>query len=145
MSEDAIGKERTDAANKGVHRATDPGDAKSPGPGAERERLTEEERRQAAESDPDSRPLSEEQLRRGRRLPDVKGIRDRLGMSQREFASAFGLGLRTVQEWEQRRFVPNRAARILLHVIDANPAAVLEALGHPASEVTTMSGDLRSK
>jgi len=59
---------------------------------------------------------------------DVRAIRDRLGLSQPEFASRFGLALATVRDWEQGRRQPEQAARTLLLVIDRTPAAVTEAL-----------------
>ena len=51
-------------------------------------------------------------------LPDVKGIRKKLGLTQAEFARRFGLSRRTIEQWEQGRAVPDRPARILLAVID---------------------------
>ena len=36
--------------------------------------------------------------------------------------------VRAVQEWEQGRRVPDRAARVLLTVIDRDPEAVVRAL-----------------
>jgi putative transcriptional regulator len=59
---------------------------------------------------------------------DVRAIRDRLGLSQPEFASRFGFALATVRDWEQGRRQPEQAARTLLLVIDRTPAAVTEAL-----------------
>ena len=55
-------------------------------------------------------------------------VRTRLNLSQSGFARAFGLDLATVQAWEQRRRRPDRAARILLAVINREPAAVMRAL-----------------
>ena len=37
--------------------------------------------------------------------------------------------MRALQEWEQGRRVPDRAARVLLTVIDREPEAVVRALG----------------
>ena len=59
---------------------------------------------------------------------DVKAIREKSGMSQSEFASAFALNRRTLQEWEQGRVLPDDAVRAYLTVIDRNPKAVMEAL-----------------
>ncbi|MGH6914049.1 MAG: helix-turn-helix domain-containing protein [Geminicoccales bacterium] len=64
-------------------------------------------------------------------LPDVKAIRNRLGLSQVAFASRFGFSVRTVQQWEQGRTVPDRSARILLNVIDRAPETVEEVLAGP--------------
>ena len=60
--------------------------------------------------------------------PDVRALREQLGLSQEVFAARFGLALRTVQEWEQRRRVPEGPARTLLRVIERDPTAVERAL-----------------
>ncbi len=60
-------------------------------------------------------------------VPDVRAIRARLDLSQEEFAERFGLGLRTLQEWEQKRRVPDSPARLLLRVIELDPDAVERA------------------
>jgi len=59
---------------------------------------------------------------------DVKSIRLRLGYTQVEFAARYGFALSALQEWEKRRRRPDRAARILLKVIDREPEAVDRAL-----------------
>ena len=61
-------------------------------------------------------------------LPDVKAIRAKLKLSQAAFASRFGFSVRTVQQWEQGRAIPDRPARILLRVIEQSPRAVERAL-----------------
>jgi DNA-binding transcriptional regulator YiaG len=63
---------------------------------------------------------------------DVKAIRERLGLSQDEFATRFGLDAASLRNWEQERTVPERAVRSLLRVIDVNPQAVEGALATPA-------------
>jgi len=62
------------------------------------------------------------------RLPDVKTIRRKLRLSQAEFAKRFGFSVRTVQEWEQGRAVPDGPARILLRVIEKSPKLVERAV-----------------
>lgn len=59
---------------------------------------------------------------------DVKRIRAKLGLSQKEFAQEYGFSTRTVQEWEQGRAVPQGAAKNFLVVLDREPAAVKRAL-----------------
>lgn len=59
---------------------------------------------------------------------DVKAIRQRLKMSQREFALRFGFKLDSLQNWEQGRRVPEGSARVLLRVIEHHPEVVDEAL-----------------
>jgi putative transcriptional regulator len=59
---------------------------------------------------------------------DVKRIRTKAGMSQAEFARAFCLNPRTLQEWEQGRRRPDATTRAYLAVIAKNREAVLDAL-----------------
>jgi putative transcriptional regulator len=59
---------------------------------------------------------------------DVKAIRGRLGMTQQEFAVAFGFSVNTVRHWEQGRRVPEGPTRAYLLVIDREPKAVQKAL-----------------
>lgn len=61
--------------------------------------------------------------------PDVRAIRARLKLTQPAFARRFGLSLGTVRDWEQGRAAPDQAARVLLRVIETEPAAVERALG----------------
>lgn len=59
---------------------------------------------------------------------DVKAVRSKLGMSQREFASSFGISLGTMRHWEQGLREPRRPARVLLQVVQNESQAVLSAL-----------------
>ena len=58
---------------------------------------------------------------------DVKAIREAQGLSRPEFCRRFGLDVRAVQDWEQRRRRPDRAALAYLRVISRNPEAVVAA------------------
>jgi putative transcriptional regulator len=60
--------------------------------------------------------------------PDIKAVRDSLGLSQREFALMIGVSVRTLQNWEQGRRNPDGPAKALLQVASRNPRAVLDAL-----------------
>jgi putative transcriptional regulator len=61
--------------------------------------------------------------------PDyVRALREKLGLTQGEFAKRFSLSERTIQEWEQGRAQPDGPARILLRVIEREPKAVERAL-----------------
>ena len=60
--------------------------------------------------------------------PDIKKIREKLGVSQTEFAIRFGLELDTLQNWEQGRNQPDPAARLLLKVIELHPEVVAGVL-----------------
>jgi putative transcriptional regulator len=59
---------------------------------------------------------------------DVKRIRTKAGMSQAEFARAFCINPRTLQEWEQGRRKPDATTRAYLAVIAKDREAVLSAL-----------------
>lgn len=59
---------------------------------------------------------------------DVRSIRERLGLSQEEFARRYMLSLRTIQDWEQHRREPSDAAKVLLFAISRNHEAVERAL-----------------
>ena len=59
---------------------------------------------------------------------DVRAIRQKIQMSQTQFAQHFGVNKRTVQDWEQGRRHPSGPARALLVVIDREPEAVTRAL-----------------
>ncbi|NQX00091.1 helix-turn-helix domain-containing protein [bacterium] len=60
--------------------------------------------------------------------PDVKSIRERLGLSQSRFAALMGVSVRTLQNWEQGRREPEGPAKALLRVVDRQPEAVLQSL-----------------
>ena len=59
----------------------------------------------------------------------ILALRKRLKLSGQKFADRFGLDARALQDWEQGRRFPDRAARVLLTVIDRDPKAVVRALG----------------
>ncbi len=58
----------------------------------------------------------------------ILAIRKRMKLSRQKFADRFGLDARALQDWEQGRRVPDRAARVLLTVIDRDPEAVVRVL-----------------
>ncbi len=59
---------------------------------------------------------------------DVAAIRKRQKLSQEAFADRYGLSVGTVRDWEQERRLPDRAALVLLSVIDREPEVVARAL-----------------
>lgn len=59
---------------------------------------------------------------------DIKALREKAGVSQREFAAMLGVSNRTLQEWEQGRRTPTGPAMNLLRVYEANPETVTAAL-----------------
>ena len=94
--------------------------------------MTDEEVLAAARSDPDAQPLDGEALANMRRLSPVKALRQRLGMTQAEFAKAFGLPISTLRDWEQYRSTPDAPARALLRAIDREPETMRRLLSEAA-------------
>lgn len=85
----------------------------------------------AAKSDPDNPPLTAEQLKGFKRVvppPDAKAIRKATGLSQTQFAWRFGFDVSALRDWEQGRRTPDRAARVLLAIIQYEPKSVERAL-----------------
>ena len=82
----------------------------------------------AALSDPDAQPLSAEQLAGMRGVSRVKVLRQRLGMTQAEFADSFHLPITTLRDWEQRRSTPDAPARALLLAIERDPEVMRRLL-----------------
>jgi putative transcriptional regulator len=60
--------------------------------------------------------------------PEVKAIRERLGISQEKFAVILGVSKRTVENWEQGRRHPTGAARSLLRIVESDPEHALQVL-----------------
>ena len=90
--------------------------------------MSDAERHRAAVSDPDCPPATKAQLRRARRVPTVRALRQKLNLTQEEFAARFHLPLGTVRDWEQDAHRPDKAAQVLLTVIAKDPDAVARAL-----------------
>ncbi len=59
---------------------------------------------------------------------DVRAIRQGQGLTRQKFAERYGLQVRAIQEWEQRRRKPEPAVRAYMLVIKNQPAAVRKAL-----------------
>ncbi len=59
---------------------------------------------------------------------DVRALRERLELTQEEFARRYMISLRTIQDWEQHRREPSDAARVLLFAISRDHTAVEKAL-----------------
>lgn len=52
----------------------------------------------------------------------VRILRNRLGLSQSQFADRYGLPLRTIQNWEQgRRTKPDASGSLLIGLIERDP------------------------
>ena len=60
--------------------------------------------------------------------PDVKGIRQKTGMTQEQFASRCHISVNTLRHWERGDRQPHGPARALLQLVDRNPTFVMETL-----------------
>jgi DNA-binding transcriptional regulator YiaG len=68
-------------------------------------------------------------------IPDVRAIRERLKLSQAEFADRFHLSQRTIQQWEQHRAMPDMPARVLLKAIQRAPDVIAAAAAEVGREL----------
>ena len=59
---------------------------------------------------------------------DVAAIRKQQRLSQAAFAKRYGLAAGTIKDWEQKRRQPDRAAMLLLKVIEHAPDTVAQAI-----------------
>lgn len=60
--------------------------------------------------------------------PEVKVIREKIGLSQNRFAMLIGVSKRTLENWEQGRRHPTGPAKALLRILDADPEHAVRAL-----------------
>ncbi len=60
--------------------------------------------------------------------PDAKAVREKVGLSQSEFAKLLRISLKTLQNWEQHRRNPTGAASALLTIVANSPELALQAL-----------------
>jgi putative transcriptional regulator len=95
--------------------------------------MTASERSAAARADRDAQPLTQSDLKRMKRTPQVKVIRRALALTQEEFAERYSIPLSTLRDWEQGRSVPDQSTRAYLRVIAHSPERVREAL-HPSGK-----------
>lgn len=63
--------------------------------------------------------------------PEVKSIREKVGLSQSRFAMLIGVSKRTLENWEQGRRHPTGPAKALLRILDADPEHAVRALHRP--------------
>jgi putative transcriptional regulator len=59
---------------------------------------------------------------------DVRALRKRMGMTQKQFCRRFGFELATLRHWERGDRKPRGPALVLLNVVRHNPRAVAKAL-----------------
>lgn len=59
---------------------------------------------------------------------DIIAIRQRAGLTRKQFAAILGTAVGTLRKWEDGTHAPSGAARTLQLVLRRNPKVVLEAL-----------------
>ena len=59
---------------------------------------------------------------------NVKDLRERIGLSQSEFARLVRVSIKTLQNWEQRRCNPTGPAAALLKIVATAPEVALKSL-----------------
>ena len=89
-------------------------------------------RRRATHED-DDRPLTEADLKRMKRTPQVKIIRRAFGLTQEEFSERYHIPLGTLRDWEQGRSEPDAPAKAYLRVIAAAPDVAAKALARKSA------------
>ena len=86
--------------------------------------LTDEQIEAAVRDDPDAAPIGFYDMPGFIHIPNVKKLRDRLGLTQEAFATTYRIPIGTLRDWEQGRKLPDAPARAYLTVIARNPEAV---------------------
>jgi DNA-binding transcriptional regulator YiaG len=60
--------------------------------------------------------------------PDAKAVRERIGLSQSDFARLMRVSIKTLQNWEQHRRNPTGPAAALLKIVSTAPDLALRSL-----------------
>ena len=92
------------------------------------EAMTDEEIQANVASDPDAIELDDEQLERGVLGREVRRLRQKLELTQEQFADRFGVAIETVRGWERGRRWSDETPRTLLRVILTNPDLVAQVV-----------------
>ena len=82
----------------------------------------------ADQDDPEDRAVIDADLKRALMGRRIRQLRQRLGLSQSEFATRFGIPLANIKQYEIGRTMPPPAVQSYLRVIEANPKEVAEVL-----------------
>lgn len=87
-------------------------------------RSSEEDDERAASNERRAR-LARGEIRDG---TEIRALRTFIGLSQPQFASALGISVHTLRNWEQARRSPEGPARALLRIAARHPSVVHENL-----------------
>jgi len=80
----------------------------------------------------EAKSIAHGQTKASRRIkveaPDVKSVREHIGLSQSEFAGLMQVSIKTLQNWEQHRRNPTGPAAALLKIVRVAPDVAIKAL-----------------
>jgi putative transcriptional regulator len=79
-------------------------------------------------NDPEDFDVSVAGLERGLMSRRFRVLRHKLGMTQEQFAKAYGIPLASLRQYEMARYMPPLAVRAYLKVIEAAPDVVRKAV-----------------
>lgn len=79
-------------------------------------------------NDPEDFDVSVAGLERGLMGREVRRLRNRLGMSQEEFARSYGIPVANIRQYEIGRHMPPPAVRAYLKAISAEPESIKRAV-----------------
>jgi putative transcriptional regulator len=82
--------------------------------------------------DPDAAPIPVHETPGLIPIVNTKRLRDRLSLTQEEFAAKYRIPIGTLRDWEQGRKFPDAPARAYLTIIARDPHAVAALLGEAA-------------
>ena len=75
-------------------------------------------------NDPEDFPVSVAGLKRARMGRRFRILRHKLGLTQEQFATTYGIPLHSLRQYEMARYMPPPATRAYLKVIEAEPEVV---------------------
>ena len=95
--------------------------------------MSEAEVEAAARADPDAQPMTDEQLRRARRVGLAGSLRFKLKLGREEFARRYHVPVDTLRGWERGTIEPDPVALAYLRLIEADPDGVAGLLAKPTA------------
>lgn len=59
---------------------------------------------------------------------EIKRLRERMHLTQEQFATTFDIAVSTLRQWEHGRRIPGKQTQVLLSIISTSPEVVREAV-----------------
>lgn len=59
---------------------------------------------------------------------EIKRLRERMHLTQEQFAMTFDIAVSTLRQWEHGRRIPGKQTQVLLSIISTSPEIVREAI-----------------